>query len=64
MRVLLIAFAIGQLVLGLLLWLAPSFFHDESGPYGARNDHPHLVALAATAALLGWMLRREQELAA
>ena len=39
MRILLIVFAIGQLVLGLLLWLAPGFFHDEIGPYGPRNDH-------------------------
>jgi hypothetical protein len=39
MRILLIAFAVGQLVLGLLLWLAPGFFYDEIGPYGARNDH-------------------------
>jgi len=39
MRILLIAFGVGQLVLGVLLWLAPGFFHDEIGPYGARNDH-------------------------
>jgi hypothetical protein len=39
MKVLLVAFAAGQLVLGLLLWLTPGFFHDEIGPYGARNDH-------------------------
>jgi UPF0716 family protein affecting phage T7 exclusion len=39
MRALLILFAAGQLVLGALLWLAPGFFHDEIGPYGARNDH-------------------------
>ena len=39
MRVLLIAFAVGQLVLGLLLWLAPGFFHEEIGPYPPRNDH-------------------------
>jgi hypothetical protein len=39
MRWLLLAFAIGQLVLGLLLWLTPGFFHDTIGPYGPRNDH-------------------------
>jgi hypothetical protein len=39
MRPLLIAFGAGQLVLGLLLWLAPGFFYDEIGPFGARNDH-------------------------
>jgi hypothetical protein len=38
-KVLLIAFAVGQLVIGALLWLTPGFFHDEIGPYGARNDH-------------------------
>ena len=39
MKALLVVFALGQLVLGLLLWLTPGFFHDEIGPYGARNDH-------------------------
>ena len=39
MKILLVAFAAGQLVLGLLLWLTPGFFFDEIGPYGARNDH-------------------------
>jgi hypothetical protein len=39
MKLLLIAFALVQIVLGLLLWLAPGFFHDEIGPYGPRNDH-------------------------
>jgi presenilin-like A22 family membrane protease len=39
MRALLIAFAVGQLVIGLLLWLAPGFFYDEIGPYPPRNDH-------------------------
>jgi hypothetical protein len=38
-RALLIAFAAGQLLLWALLWLAPGFFFDEIGPYGARNDH-------------------------
>lgn len=39
MRTVLIGFAISQLALGLLLWLAPGFFFDEVGPYGTRNDH-------------------------
>jgi hypothetical protein len=36
---LLALFAVAQLALGLLLWLAPGFFFDEIGPYGVRNDH-------------------------
>jgi len=121
MRILLIAFGLGQLLLGLLLWLAPGFFFDEIGPYPPRNDHymadlatfylalgavalvavrrkswrvpvltlalvqyafhslNHLIdigeadpswlgpanfaSLLLTALLLGWMLRRESELA-
>src|SRR5918992_191798 len=39
MRALLAVFAAVQVVTGALLWLAPGFFHDEIGPYGARNDH-------------------------
>jgi hypothetical protein len=39
MRILLIAFGLTQLLLGLLLWLFPEFFYDEIGPFGARNDH-------------------------
>ena len=39
MRLLLIVFGAGQLVLGLLLWLTPGFFYDEIGPYPPRNDH-------------------------
>ena len=39
MRLLLIVFAAGQLLLGLLLWLTPGFFYDEIGPYPPRNDH-------------------------
>jgi hypothetical protein len=39
MRILLIVFAVTQLALGLLLWLAPGFFHEEVGPFGPRNDH-------------------------
>jgi hypothetical protein len=39
MPVLLGIFAAVQLFTGVLLWLTPGFFHDEIGPYGARNDH-------------------------
>lgn len=39
MRWLLLAFALAQLILGLLLWLTPGFFYESIGPYGARNDH-------------------------
>jgi hypothetical protein len=39
MKILLVLFGAGQLVLGVLLWVAPGFFFDEIGPYGARNDH-------------------------
>jgi hypothetical protein len=39
MRILLIVFAATQVVIGLLLWLAPGFFFDEIGPFGERNDH-------------------------
>ena len=39
MRFLLIAFAVAQLVTGLLLWITPGFFYEEIGPFGARNDH-------------------------
>ena len=39
MRALLIVFAAVQIALGAGLWLAPGFFHEEIGPYGARNDH-------------------------
>jgi hypothetical protein len=55
MRILLIVFAVTQLVLGLLLWLAPGFFFEEIGPYGSRNDHymgdlaTFYLALAAVA---------------
>jgi hypothetical protein len=52
MRALLIAFAAGQLILGALLWLAPGFFHDEIGPYGARNDH-YMADLATWYLALG-----------
>jgi hypothetical protein len=39
MKELLALFGAASLVLGALLWLTPGFFHDEIGPYGARNDH-------------------------
>jgi hypothetical protein len=38
-RALLIAFAVVQIVIGALLWLAPEFFFTEIGPYGTRNNH-------------------------
>jgi hypothetical protein len=38
-KALLVAFAAIQIVLGLLLWIAPGFFYDGIGPYGTRNDH-------------------------
>jgi UPF0716 family protein affecting phage T7 exclusion len=39
MKPLLLLFAAVQLAIGALLWLAPGFFFEEIGPYGARNDH-------------------------
>lgn len=39
MRALLSAFGSVQVLTGAGLWLTPGFFHDEIGPYGARNDH-------------------------
>jgi len=51
MRILLIAFALAQLLLGLLLWLAPGFF-DEIGPYPPRNDH-YMADLATFYLALG-----------
>ena len=39
MRWLLLAFALGQIVIGLLLWGTPGFFYESIGPYGLRNDH-------------------------
>jgi hypothetical protein len=36
---LLLAFGAVQLATGLLQWLAPGFFFDHIGPFGARNDH-------------------------
>jgi hypothetical protein len=52
MRPLLIAFGAGQLILGLLLWLAPGFFYDEIGPYPPRNDH-YMADLATFYLALG-----------
>jgi UPF0716 family protein affecting phage T7 exclusion len=52
MRILLIVFAVTQIVTGLLLWLTPGFFHDEIGPYGARNDH-YMADLATFYIALG-----------
>jgi hypothetical protein len=52
MRLILIAFALGQLLLGLLLWLAPGFFFDEIGPYPPRNDH-YMADLATFYLALG-----------
>ena len=49
---LLVAFGVGQLVLGVLLWAAPAFFFDEIGPYGARNDH-YMADLATFYLALG-----------
>ena len=39
MKALLVVFAVVQLVIGILLWVAPGFFFEEIGPYGTRNDH-------------------------
>ena len=52
MRILLIAFAAGQLAIGLLLWLTPGFFYDEIGPYPPRNDH-YMADLATFYLALG-----------
>jgi hypothetical protein len=39
MRLLLVVFGALQVLTGVLLWLAPGFFHEWVGPYGPRNDH-------------------------
>jgi divalent metal cation (Fe/Co/Zn/Cd) transporter len=52
MRILLIVFAVTQILLGLLLWLTPGFFYDEIGPYGPRNDH-YMADLATFYIALG-----------
>jgi hypothetical protein len=52
MKALLAIFGAAQVVLGLLLWLTPGFFHEEIGPYGARNDH-YMGDLAAWYLALG-----------
>jgi peptidoglycan/LPS O-acetylase OafA/YrhL len=49
---LLVVFAAVQLVLGVLLWLAPGFFFDQIGPYGMRNDH-YMADLATWYLALG-----------
>ena len=51
-RILLAAFAAGQVALGLLLWLTPGFFHEQIGPYGERNDH-YMADLATWYLALG-----------
>ncbi len=62
MRWLLLAFALAQLILGLLLWLTPGFFYESIGPYGTRNDH-YMGDLASWYLALGAValvaLRRE-----
>jgi nucleoside-diphosphate-sugar epimerase len=62
MRWLLLVFALTQLVLGLLPWLAPGFFFESIGPYGTRNDH-YIGDLASWYLALGAValvaLRRE-----
>ena len=35
----LVAFALVQLLIGVLLWAAPGFFYDHVGKFGARSDH-------------------------
>lgn len=39
MRILLVVFALAQLLLGVLLWLAPGEFYEEIGPFGPLNEH-------------------------
>ena len=55
MKPLLVAFAAVQLVLGVLLWLAPGFFFDQIGPFGVRNDH-YMADLATWYLALGGAL--------
>jgi hypothetical protein len=52
---LLVAFGIGQLVLGVLLWVFPGTFFEEIGPYGVRNDH-YMGDLATWYLALGAMV--------
>jgi hypothetical protein len=35
----LLVFAAAQLLIGVLLWVAPGAFYEHIGPYGPRNDH-------------------------
>jgi hypothetical protein len=55
LKPLLLVFAAVQLVLGVLLWLAPGFFFDQIGPYGVRNDH-YMADLATWYLALGGAL--------
>jgi hypothetical protein len=52
MRILLIVFALTQLLVGLLLWVTPGFFYEEVGPFGPRNDH-YMADLATFYLALG-----------
>jgi hypothetical protein len=38
-RALIVLFGLSQLALGLIMVIAPGFFFDNVGPYGAENDH-------------------------
>jgi hypothetical protein len=38
-RALLVVFGVTQLLLGLLMVVAPGTFFEHIGPYGTRNDH-------------------------
>jgi hypothetical protein len=55
LKPLLLVFAAGQLVIGILLWAAPGFFFEQIGAYPPRNDHymadlaSFYLALAAVA---------------
>jgi hypothetical protein len=49
---LLVALGVGQIVLGLALWLFPGTFFEQVGPYGVRNDH-YMGDLAAWYLALG-----------
>jgi len=60
LKPLLVAFALGQLVLGVMLWAAPGTFFEHVGPYGARNDHymadvaSFYLALGGVALVAAW----------
>jgi uncharacterized protein DUF6790 len=38
-RLLLVVFGVSQLLLGLVMVVAPGTFFEHVGPYGTRNDH-------------------------